>query len=331
MVAHKIALSIFLVLITISARCNEKKLTRLSIPSGKYIIDALTVSQKGVAVKNAIIFIGGSGEWEIVDSYLKDPVNSYSNMLAYYVEEKFLDKGVMIVYLNKRGIGKSTGHWRKGGIEQRADDVSAAVEFIKTQYTLSDNQIGLVGHSQGCWVAQRAAVRNKKLNFIINMAGSFMGVYEQTLVNDMEMYKCDRLNEKQIKKKQFWRQKELGLGKAIGKIIGGEAGYWARLAEYDSIKNHETLCSLQVPALFILSEHDLNVPQAPNYAYARKLFAQCHPMTIELYEQKGIDHNMHQAESPCDPYPWTLNPVPPMSEELRDKLNSWISERLSLK
>jgi pimeloyl-ACP methyl ester carboxylesterase len=323
----RILLALLVLFFSSECRAIERELTRLTIPSRRYTIDALAVSEKGRTVTCAVIFIGGSGSWEIVDSYLKNPIESYGNMPRFYIEENFLQKGLMIVYLNKRGIGKSTGKWRKSGFDERADDVSAAIKFVASTYHLEEQRIGLLGHSQGCWIAQLAAVKNPNINFIINLGGPFMDPYQQTLLNDLEVYKCQKLSDKEIRKKQYWRKKELGLGKAVGPVIGGEAGHWAKIARYDRARNAATLQQLKVPSLFVFAQHDANVPPIPNYEYAKDLFKGPLPSIIQVYEQAGIDHYMHEATSPCDPYPWTLKPVPPHSAALRDKLTTWIDER----
>jgi pimeloyl-ACP methyl ester carboxylesterase len=147
-----------------------------------------------------------------------------------------------------------------------------------------------------------------------------MDPYKQTLINDEESYKCQNLSTRTVKKKKYWRHKELGLGRAVGPIIGGEAGHWARIARYDSTANANTLHAIRVHTLFVFSEHDVMVPPLENTDYAKKIFPKGLPSYIEVYLQTGIDHFMHAAESRCDPYPWTLNPTPPYSAELKKKI-----------
>jgi uncharacterized protein len=152
-----------------SAFAVERSLQRYAIKSGSHVVDALAVSAKDIEIKHVIIFIGGSGEWEIVDTYLKDPATSYGNMPRYYLEDELLDLGFAFLYINKRGIGKSTGNWKKTGFRERADDVVAAIAFVREEYNIPVSSIGLVGHSQGCWIAQIAAVRIPQLSFVINV------------------------------------------------------------------------------------------------------------------------------------------------------------------
>jgi pimeloyl-ACP methyl ester carboxylesterase len=177
----------------------------------------------------------------------------------------------------------------------------------------------MAGHSQGGWVAQIAAAKNPSIAFIINFAGPTMSVYDQTLLNDEQFYQCEGLNEKQKKKKRRLKKIELGLGKAVGPIIGGEAGHWAKLSRH---KTDKVLPKIQVPTLFLFGQHDVYVPAKENIAYLNNLFPQGIPSYFEVYTQEGIDHSFHEVDRPC--LDWTMTASNPYSTQLRDFLTKWI-------
>ncbi len=60
---------------------------RVMIPNGKISIQGLLVSSNTVHNKPAVIFLGGSGSWEIVADYFKNPDKSYGSLLRFYIEE----------------------------------------------------------------------------------------------------------------------------------------------------------------------------------------------------------------------------------------------------
>jgi pimeloyl-ACP methyl ester carboxylesterase len=202
---------------------------RLLIKNGKVVLDGLLVLPNFPGKKSVIIFLGGSGEWEIVDAYLKNPEESYGSLTRFYIEQRLMQKGYGMLYLNKRGFGRATGKWRKIGIEGRASDALAAFEFLRHHPQVDPNSIGMAGHSQGGWVAQLAASQNPNVAFSISFAGPSMSVYDQTLLSDEYSWNCERLSQKKKNRKRFFRKLELGVGGALGKVIGGEAGHWARL------------------------------------------------------------------------------------------------------
>jgi pimeloyl-ACP methyl ester carboxylesterase len=318
--------TLIIVLCYASIFAMDKNLERVSIPVGKYKIDGLAVSGKGQSIENVIIFLGGSGSWEIVDTYLNEDPHAYGNLVRYYVEENFVSKNLMVLYLNKRGLGKSTGNWRKSGIEERAEDAVEAVRFVKEKYKVTEEHIGLIGHSQGCWVAQLAALQTK-VCFVINLAGPFMGPEKQTHINRFKDMECTNLSEMQKRRKMRWSKIELGLGKAIGPVIGGEAKHWSKLARYN---HEETIKKTTTATLFIFAEYDHMVPYSENMEYGRQLFSGKLPELFQIYYQQGIDHYLHRAKSACDPYPWTLNPAPPYSDTLQSQIKQFISKQLKI-
>jgi uncharacterized protein len=297
---------------------SNRILSRVKIPSGKYVIDGLLV-MPDIPSMGAVIFLGGSGEWEIVDAYLKNPEESYGALMRFYIEDSLLNKGFAVLYTNKRGLGLSTGKWKKSGLDGRADDALAAFEFLCTHPRIDRTKIGMAGHSQGGWVAQIAAARNSAIAFIVNFAGPAMSVYDQTLLNDEQFYNCEGLTDQQKKKKRRMRRLELGLGSVVGRLIGGEAGHWARMSKH---KTGKVLPRIQVPTLFLFAQHDIFVPPAQNIEYLNKLFPHGLPSYFEIYTQDGIDHSFHETDRPC--LDWTYTAHNPYAKNLRDYLTGWI-------
>ncbi len=64
-----------------------------------------------------------------------------------------LEQGYAVLYCNKRGLGESTGNWKKNSFQGRADDAYAAVSYLKSLPFIDGNRIGISGHSQGGWIA----------------------------------------------------------------------------------------------------------------------------------------------------------------------------------
>ena len=65
------------------------------------------------------------------------------------IESLYLPRDMAILYFNKRGIGESTGNWKWGSIERRADDLLAAVEYLRAMPEIDPDAVGIIGHSQG--------------------------------------------------------------------------------------------------------------------------------------------------------------------------------------
>jgi uncharacterized protein len=65
-----------------------------------------------------------------------------------------------------RGVGESTGNWAAGTFDELANDAIAAISALRSM--LDDAApVGLFGHSEGGWVALRAAAKLGKTDFVV--------------------------------------------------------------------------------------------------------------------------------------------------------------------
>jgi len=126
----------FEVLVSIGRRCkkgNGLVSKRRCAPSGTLLIPQQTKPSP------AIIFVQGAGP----------DARSASQFLA----QDFATHGVAALIYDKRGAGASTGDWKHASFEDLAGDVQAAIGFLKRRPDINPHQIGLMGSSQGGWIA----------------------------------------------------------------------------------------------------------------------------------------------------------------------------------
>ena len=79
--------------------------------------------------------------------------------------------GYAVLVFDKRGTGASSGSWKEVGLEPLADDVAAAVQLLSTRTEVDARRIGIVGFSEGGWVAPLAAARTPLVRFIVTISG----------------------------------------------------------------------------------------------------------------------------------------------------------------
>jgi len=79
--------------------------------------------------------------------------------------------GYAVLVFDKRGTGASSGSWRDAGLEPLADDVAAAVRLLAARADVDARRIGIVGFSEGGWVAPLAAARTPLVRFIATISG----------------------------------------------------------------------------------------------------------------------------------------------------------------
>jgi dienelactone hydrolase len=97
--------------------------------------------------------------------------------------------GFAVLAFDKRGTGASSGSWRDVGLEPLADDVAAAARLLAARVEVDARRIGIVGFSEGGWVAPLAAARTPLVRFIVTISGGGL------TKGDAYVYKARRLAE----------------------------------------------------------------------------------------------------------------------------------------
>jgi pimeloyl-ACP methyl ester carboxylesterase len=80
-------------------------------------------------------------------------------------------KGIAVLRVDDRNIGKSKGELRKATTSDFADDVLTSIAYLKTRKDIDTTQVGLIGHSEGGLIAPIVYTRWPHLKFIIMLAG----------------------------------------------------------------------------------------------------------------------------------------------------------------
>ena len=114
----------------------------------------------------AAILITGSG-----------PQNRDENILGFkifkIIAEHLSANGIAVLRYDDRGVAESTGKSvDESTSEEFAEDVSAAMEFLKRRSDINAEQIGLIGHSEGGIVAPLTASKRTDVAYIVSIAGT---------------------------------------------------------------------------------------------------------------------------------------------------------------
>ena len=79
--------------------------------------------------------------------------------------------GYAVLRADDRGVGGSGGTLATAGYDGLTDDALAGVEYLKGRPGIDPARIGLLGHSEGGYLAPLAAQRSGAVAFVIMMAG----------------------------------------------------------------------------------------------------------------------------------------------------------------
>lgn len=108
--------------------------------------------------------------------------SSRRNSVWYLSVAKHLqDNGIAVLLPDKRGCEKSKGKWVGADFDKLATDASSAIKYIKNQTGFNFSFIGLIGMSQGGWIAPVAATKTEDVSFVASISGATVTTDEQLL------------------------------------------------------------------------------------------------------------------------------------------------------
>ena len=112
----------------------------------------------------AVLLITGSG-----------PQNRDEELLGQkpflVIADYLTRRGIAVLRVDDRGVGKSTGTFRTATTIDFAGDVMSSVRYLKTRNDVNSSKIGLLGHSEGGIIAPMVASQSKDIAFVVLMAG----------------------------------------------------------------------------------------------------------------------------------------------------------------
>jgi len=222
--------------------------------------------------------------------------------------------GIAAVVYDKRGVGQSSGVKDKWTLSELADDALAAVECIRKRPDIDGARIGLVGMSQGGWVAPIAAVKDQRIAFLILQVPPAVSVREQELDAVAAQLTTEEAKEKGIKPAHIAEAQafqaemfEVAYGKkswagfktlcdnarakpwaAFIEIPESEGDLeWWRQNEFDP---EQTLRRVRCPVLAVFGELDPLVPPTKNVPLFKEYFSESNSRNLEIHVFPGVGH-----------------------------------------
>lgn len=140
----------------------------------------------------AVLLISGSG-----------PQNRDEELMGHkpflVIADYLTKKGYIVLRVDDRGVGKTTGDGKNATSADFANDVMAGIDYLKTRKEVNSRKIGLMGHSEGGLIAPMVASQRKDVNFIILMAGPGVKIPQLMAEQNAAILKSNGLNDTVIK------------------------------------------------------------------------------------------------------------------------------------
>ena len=140
---------------------------RVPTPMGHTLAGTLTLPRAATAPVPVVVTITGSGAQERDEAI--PGVEGYR--LFRQVADTLGRRGIAVLRLDDRGVGGSGGNHATATSRDFADDIRAAVAWLRTRDDIDPDRIALVGHSEGGLIAPLIAADDARLAGIALLAG----------------------------------------------------------------------------------------------------------------------------------------------------------------
>ena len=124
---------------------------------------------RGALKAPAVLLSQGLGFEPFDRDYTLPSAPALKSFLA--IADALSRNGIVVLRVDDRGAGRSTGQKQLSSVQQLAGDLVAGVAFLKTRPEVNPTRIGIIGHSFAGLTAPIAAVRSNDVAFVITLAG----------------------------------------------------------------------------------------------------------------------------------------------------------------
>jgi uncharacterized protein len=242
--------------------------------------------------------------------------------------EWFAGLGIAALAYDKRGVGDSTGDFRKMPFQNLVDDGLAGIASLKARSDIDAKQIGVWGLSQGGWLGPLAASRSSDVAFVISVSGPGVTPGEQMVfyyANELGTrgFSDADIQEASALRRQVWNYVATGAGfeqtKAAIQLAKEQRWFASLCAQRDDLlgsfehakaernnnwfkteMNYDpvaTLRKLKAPALFVFGGDDQLVPVPKSAEIIRQTLTESghRDFTIKIFP--GADHGLYLRDA----------------------------------
>jgi pimeloyl-ACP methyl ester carboxylesterase len=138
----------------------------VTIPASGFNLAGTLTTPPAVAPRlrhPAVILVAGSGPVDRDATVAGIPI--FTQLAGSLAQQ-----GFVVLRYDKRGVGQSGGRSERATIEDFAEDVLAAVRWLRRRKDVNNNRIAVAGHSEGGAVAMLAAARTDQIEALVLIA-----------------------------------------------------------------------------------------------------------------------------------------------------------------
>lgn len=298
----------------------------VSLPSTGDVTVAgtLTIPKDGKRKHPAVILISGSGPQDREEN--TPPMLSL--YIFRYIANDLASHGIAVLRCDDRGVGRSSGDFRKSTLKDFTNDARAQIKFLRSRDDIDGKRIGVIGHSEGGIIAPIVAAEDKEIAACVLLAGTSKPL-DVVMIEQLEFQATSKdLPEaaRDAVQKMIEPTKQVIADAKAGKDSSTALPYnleWLRQHfAHDPIA---TIKKVKCPVLILQGEKDMQV--LPYHAEA---------LDRTLKEAGNRDHQLVSFSDLTHlftEYPYVngqFNPeaVHGLSQKLLEALTPWVEKRL---
>ncbi|MGW5384553.1 alpha/beta hydrolase family protein [Nocardia sp. NPDC003963] len=312
----------------------------VSYPSGNITVTGtLTRPVDAAGPLPTVVLIGGSGPQD-----RNEEIAGHQPFLL--LADTLTRAGYAVLRTDDRGVGGTGGNLNQANYADLAGDIEAGLRFLRTRPDIDPDRIGLLGHSEGGYLAPLVAARPENgIAFTILMAAPAVPGTDIVLAQGRRTFieagatpdQLDRhlgflrdwtaaLRAGQLTKaarlsETYNRTLPAALRTTSEELTGQNTPYMAALVSYDPAP---ALSALRIPVLAFFGSKDVQVPPAQNEQPMRDLLGADPEATVTVLP--GLNHLMQPAgtglPAEYESIETTIDPA------ALDTVTGWLGERV---
>jgi len=259
---------------------EPRQLERVALADTRHLEITFQNRTQGLALGGLMFVPDGDGPFPAAVVIHGSGTSRRDNGWYLTLTKHLQDNGIVVLLPDKRGSEKSEGDWRTSSFEDLSTDTRAAIEHLREQQSVPISGIGVIGMSQGGWIAPLVASQENDLAFLVSLVGSVVTPREQLLYE--ENYNLRQLG--------FLP----GISNVLAYVGSANVRYLAQPELYELIVDYDPLPywqNISIDSFVLFGANDTNVPSAES---AERLMMLSNPrIHVKVYEGSG-----HALESP---------------------------------
>ena len=281
---------------------------KISAPQGHVLAGTLTVPKAKRRVPAVVMITGISKHERNEGPPPFTPFRDIADVLGR--------AGIAVLRVDDRGVGASTGDFDKATSFDEAGDVATELAWLRKQGGIDPKRVGVVGHSEGGFIALVVAAKDPAIAAVAILAGSGVPGEQlntwqtiQTVLHDPAIApdKRDAEIKKQLADRSDWTPRDIA-------FVAADPADYAK--------------SVKAPVLILQGGSDLHVPPRS----AERLVA-----TLRAAGNRDITARIipHVSHTLCPDIigsiqAWSWLPSRRLSNALLDDLRTWLVAELKV-